>query len=169
MKREKNLTRIRIIVLSAVLACLATWLGQPLIHGNKDAINVIVTVFSILAGFLVAIIAVVGEHALSTPGTWRLPEMSREKISRKLVRHKLLFYLYLITLGLVFITLLLYPNSLASPVTAWFERGFLFSGVFAFSLSLMLPEALIEAQKERLDVLIESRKQKGKRSAEESD
>lgn len=42
------------------LAVLSAYFLQPLVSGNKDAINTIVTVFSILAGFLIAVITFIG-------------------------------------------------------------------------------------------------------------
>lgn len=37
---------------------------QPMIAGNSDAVNTVVTVFSILAGFLIAVITFIAEPTL---------------------------------------------------------------------------------------------------------
>ena len=75
-----------------VAATAGSYFGQPLIHGNDTAINVIVTVFSILAGFLVAIIAIIGDPLLMPSGTWRVAEGARSKTIQRLTRHKYLFH-----------------------------------------------------------------------------
>lgn len=160
MKISINLTRIRIGILAAVLAGMASYFSQPLIHGNDQAVNVIVTVFSVLSGFLIAIIAIVGDPVLLPPGTWRAAELEREKLNNRLIRHKWLFTLYLITLGLVFFALLLKDKD--PNIVLWLERSFLFFGVFAFILSLTLPGSLMKVQRERIDAVIEHRRSQDK-------
>lgn len=151
-----DFSKVRIGLLAVALGVFAAYFGQPLVHGNDQAINIIVTVFSVLAGFLVAIIAIVGDPVLLPPGTWRAAEMERTKLNSRLIRHKWLFTLYLITLALIFISLLLKDKA---PVLAiWLERAFLFFGVFAFALSMALPGALIKVQRERIDAVIEHRR-----------
>lgn len=160
MKASIDWSKVRIGVLASVLAGLSSYYGQPLIHGNDQAINIIVTVFSVLAGFLVAIIAIVGDPVLLPPGSWRAAELEREKLNRRLIRHKWLFTLYLLTLALVFFALL-FKNK--SPYLAeWLERAFLFFGVFAFALSMALPGSLMKVQRERIDAVIEHRRNKDK-------
>lgn len=148
--------KVRIGLFATILAVLSAHYGQPLIHENSQAINVIVTVFSVLAGFLVAIIAIVGDPVLLPPGTWRAAEMQRDKLTKRLVRHKWLFSLYLITLALVFLTLLLQKQY--AQMTVWLERSYLFFGVLAFSLSMQLPASLMRLQKERIEAVIEHRR-----------
>ncbi len=156
MKHSIDWNKIRIGMGAAILGILASYYGQPLIHGNEQAINIIVTVFSILAGFLVAIIAIVGDPVLLPPGTWRAAEMERGSMNKRLIRHKWLFTIYLITLSLIFFSLLLKDSN--ATVVLWLERLFLFFGVFAFSLSMVLPSALIKVQRERIDAVIEYRR-----------
>jgi len=156
VKKEIDWSKIRLAIFSSILGVLSAYYGQPLIHGNEQAINIIVTVFSVLAGFLVAIIAIVGDPVLLPPGTWRAAEMEREKLNKRLIRHKWLFSIYLATLALIFSALLFkdkYPD-----VVIWLERAFLFLGVFAFSLSMLLPSALMKVQRERIDAVIEHRR-----------
>lgn len=143
--------------LAAVAAGLtAGTFGPPLIHGNDQAINVIVTVFSILAGFLIAIIAIVGDPSLMPPGSWRLAELQRPAINARLLRHKWLFLLYLGTLGLLFASIV---GSPAYPrAVLWLERCYLAIAAAAFLLSLRLPGALMRMQQERIDAVIERRR-----------
>nr|VFJ63273.1 MAG: hypothetical protein BECKFM1743C_GA0114222_103404 [Candidatus Kentron sp. FM]VFJ64067.1 MAG: hypothetical protein BECKFM1743A_GA0114220_103474 [Candidatus Kentron sp. FM]VFK17161.1 MAG: hypothetical protein BECKFM1743B_GA0114221_104644 [Candidatus Kentron sp. FM] len=149
--------KVIVAVITVSIAGIAAYLGQPLIHGNEQAIDVITTVFSVLAGFLVAIIAVLGDPMLLPPGTWRAAEMHRKKLIKRLIVHKWLFLLYLITLALVFSSLLLqkqYP-----VITLWLERTYLFFGVIVFILSIRLPGALMKLQEERIDAMIEHRRE----------
>lgn len=155
-----DMKKVRIGILSLILAVIASYYCQPLIHNNDQAISLIITVFSILAGFLVAIIAITGDPALLPPGTWRAAEMERDNIHKRLIRHKWLFLLYLVTLCLIFMSLLLqkeYPQ-----INIWVERIYLFFGVLAFALSLQLPSILTKIHRERIDCVIEHRRAQDK-------
>lgn len=149
--------RIGLAIIAIAVAAPAAFWGQPLIHNNATAINVLVTVFSVLAGFLVAIVAIVGDPALLPPGSWRAAHMGRDKLKKRLIRHRWLFTTYLLTLGLVFSSLLANPSWPA--LTVWLERSYLFFGVVGFVFSLFLPSALMKAQEERINAAIESKRQ----------
>jgi hypothetical protein len=139
-----------------IIGGIVAFIGQPLIHGNDTAINVVVTIFSILAGFLVAILAMVGDPLLLPLGSWRSAELSREKIDKKLTRHKILFELYLYSLAFIFAALL---TRLSNPnLTIWFERIFLFFSTIAFIVSFRLPKILMDSQRQRIDAIIKERR-----------
>ena len=149
--------KVLFALLSVVFGALAATYGQPLIHGNDQAVSVIVTVFSILAGALVAIIAVTGDPMLFSPGTWRLAQVESDQINNRLIRHKWLFFLYLISLGLIFLSIL---TQTKYPCTSiWLERAYLFFCASAFLWSLRLPFYLIKIQRERVENLIKLRRQ----------
>lgn len=136
----------------------AGWFGQPLIHDNSEAVGVIVNVFSILAGFLVTIMTLLGEPSLFRGRTWRADAVKRSNVYRRLIRHKWLFIAYLLVLGLVFVTTLvtkMYPEHVA---VIWLERGYLSLATLAFIMSLILPSRLMNLQLARFDELLESRK-----------
>lgn len=59
------------MVIAVVAGVLGGYWGQPWIHENERAINVIVTSFSILAGFLIAIMTIIGDPAISFWRSWR--------------------------------------------------------------------------------------------------
>ena len=141
---------------SVAISLIGAWFGQPLVHGNDQAINIIVTVYSILAGFLVAIIAIIGDPLLVPSGTWRIAEGHRQKTVQRLTRHKYLFYIYLLSLMLVFTATLFRDAHL--EIAVWLERVFLSLSIFAFLMSMCLPGALMKMQEERVDHIIDERK-----------
>ena len=178
MIKKLNWQKIIFVSLIFLGAWVSAQYGQPLLHhtetidgvkkesNNELAINVIVTVFSILAGFLVAIIAIIGDPALLPQGSWRVAEIERPKIHQRIVRHQWLFTIYLVTLGSIFVALIL--HDIYPRFALWFERIFLFFGFIAFTFSLLLPEALMKLQKEKIDAVIEDRRKRaGKGNAEE--
>ncbi|MBU1001856.1 MAG: hypothetical protein KKE73_04970 [Proteobacteria bacterium] len=130
--------------------------GQPIIHGNEKAVNIIVTVFSILSGFLVAVITIIGDpSSVAARDSWQFTELNRNNINRRLVRNKWMFVLYLVTLTLIFISTLVsdFPG-----VEIWIERLYLGFAVMAFILSFRLPWTLAHIQMRRYDELIEEQR-----------
>lgn len=117
--------------------------------------------YTVLAGFLVAIIAVLGDPMLIPAGSWQTAENNRQKIESRLIRYSYLFILYLVTIAIIFVGVLLKdaPESII-PMTGkmWIARAYLFFGVGAFMFSLALPKTLILIQRARVDEEIERRR-----------
>ncbi|HEV2161975.1 MAG TPA: hypothetical protein VGR52_07070 [Stellaceae bacterium] len=151
-----------------ILVCLlggavAAYYGQPFVHDNSDALLIIITVMTVFAGFLVAIIAIVGDPSLIPEGSWRVAENRRESIENRLIRHLWLFVLYLIAIGLLFVGALLNkaPDSVVSEAwKMWIERLYLFFGTSSFLLTFGLPTALWKFQLARIDAEIQRRRKK---------
>lgn len=147
------------IIVCAAVAAFVAYCGQPFVQGNADLVTVIATVFSVFGGFLIAIIAVIGDPSLIPEGSWRLAEIRRDNIERRLLRHAWLFVLYLMTIAFLFGAVLL---AKASPdLLMWrkfVEIAYLFFGVWAFLLSFGLPWALMKLQRARVDAEIERRR-----------
>lgn len=150
--------RIIFFIVALILSALAGWFGQPLIHGNKEAIGVIVNVFSILAGFLVTIMTLLGEPSLFRGRSWRSEAVRRSNVYRRLVRHKWLFITYLSVLGLVFASTLITGKHPEHEAVIWLERIYLGLSALAFILSLVLPSRLMSLQLARFDELVDERK-----------
>jgi len=83
-----------------------------------------------MAGVLITIKTLLGEPGLYSGGSWRADTVRRSNVYRRLVRQKLLFILCLITLALVFVSMLL-KNDEASQ---WLLR-FLTIAYLSFYLS----------------------------------
>lgn len=150
----------RLGTLTAVLAASAAvgWYGQPFVHGNEEARGVIVNVFSILAGFLITVMTLLGEPGLYRGRTWRSDAVKRSNVYQRLVRHKWLFITYLIVLALVFITTIAAENGPDSAAVTCLEGLYLGFATFAFIYSLMLPSRLLNLQLARFDELVDSRR-----------
>ncbi|TWD54558.1 hypothetical protein FB480_103470 [Agrobacterium vitis] len=133
----------------------AAWFGQDLIHDNDDARDLIVTVFSILAGFLIAVMTLLGDQSL-LPGSWRFAQLQRDNIRAKLIRQKWLFYFYLITLSLIFIRTLI--GTRAPELASWLERVYFGFATSSFIFSFLLPSTLMQVQSDRIDAVIGARR-----------
>jgi hypothetical protein len=148
--------KVAFLAFTVAFSLVFSWAGQPLIHGNQSAIDVIVTVFSILAGFLVAIIAIIGDPASIPKGSWRVAELKAPLIDEKINKQKWLFTGYLVTLGLIFASLLVSKSS--AQLSTILEHIYLFLSSLAFIYSLKLPGFLSRIQRERVNDEIEARR-----------
>src|SRR5579883_348104 len=152
---------MRALLISAcfIIGALAAYYGQPFMAGNPDAILVIITVMTVFAGFLVAIIAIVGDPSLIPEGSWRTAENRRENIVSRLIAYLWLFVWYLITIGLLFVGVLLNKaESVPHQWREWIERAYLFFGVSSFLFTFGLPRALWKIQMARIEAEIQRRR-----------
>ena len=157
MSRKLDWRKVAFLTFAIAFSLVFSRLGQPLIHDNQSAIDVIVTVFSILAGFLVAIIAIIGDPASIPKGSWRIAEAKMPFIEDKINKQKWLFTGYLATLGLIFASLLTAKAS--DEISSVLEHIYLFLSCIAFIYSLKLPGFLSRIQRERVSEEIEARRQ----------
>lgn len=133
--------------------------GGPLIHENKEATEVIVLVFPILAGFLIAIMTILGDPTAFSSGSWRSVELARKATFNGLARQKWLFIMYLLAVIGAFIAALL--KKPCPRVTEIIERLYFGLAVSCFLLSLSLPGALMKIQLERHDLMIKRKRVEG--------
>jgi hypothetical protein len=136
---------------------------QPMVAHNADAVNTVVTIFSILAGFLIAVITLIAEPVLKQAKDWTELQAMKKTVERKLFRQKLLFFLYLVTLGVALGTFLV-PDT-QPCVQKWLEVGFLGLATFVFLASFELPGSLMRLQMERYEAEMEATKPKALKDA----
>ncbi|PKQ08610.1 MAG: hypothetical protein CVT73_06500 [Alphaproteobacteria bacterium HGW-Alphaproteobacteria-12] len=153
VQKIKKLLSIYLVygAFSLLAGATASKYGLEFIHGNDKATDVIVTVFSILAGFLIAIMSLLGDASL-LPRSWKVTESQRQSIKSKLIRQKWLFYLYLLTLSVIFASSLFKKQW--PEVTMYLERAYFGLAVTAFLLSFRLPASLMAVQLDRVDAVI---------------
>lgn len=119
----------------------AAYYGKDWIVGNKEAVSLIATIFSVLAGFLVAVMALVADERFINKRNASIAHFESKALKARLIRHKLLFQLYLIVMLLAFaVTLKL---GLPPRVSAGLEQVMLGLSVFAFLVSFSLPSQIM--------------------------
>lgn len=156
--RQRDKKRIsRSFIASSVAAFLCVIFGashHELVAGNKDAINIIVTVFSILAGFLAAMIGLVSDAFLAHAKNWHELRTIKKAIINRLIRQQVLFFIYLLTLGTAAALFLLPPEFVETR--KWVEGAFLSLATFSFIMSFTLPTTLFRLQVERYELKMRS-------------
>lgn len=131
---------------------------QPMVSNNPDAVNTVVTIFSILAGFLIAVITFIAEPTLQQAKNWEELQHMKETVRRKLFRQKLLFFLYLLTLGIALAMYLTPPEKV--DVLECLQMIFLGLATFVFLASFSLPGSLMKIQMERYEAALEDSRPK---------
>lgn len=149
-----------IFILGCMLAgAFAAYFGQPSVHKNSDLILIIITVFTVFAGFLIAIITIIGDPIMIPHGSWTKAELRRDAMISRLNWHVGLLICYLLTIGLLFAAVVL-ERALDEHNLwlVWVERLCLFVGVTSFLFTFALPAALVQMQSARYDAEIERRR-----------
>ena len=141
---------------AVVVSAAVGYFFQPMVAHNSDAVNTVVTIFSILAGFLIAVITLIAEPTLKQAKNWQELQLMKQTVQRKLFRQKLLFFLYLITLGVALGTFLV-PDAQAE-LRRWLETVFLGLATFVFLASFDLPGSLMKIQMERYEAEMDATK-----------
>ena len=77
------------LVKLAIALGVAGFIGyrfQPMVSNNPDAVNTVVTIFSILAGFLIAVITFIAEPTLQAAKNCQELQQMKATVKRKLFR-----------------------------------------------------------------------------------
>ena len=166
MKKPVSWGRVVFLLLGIVAGgALAVFGPLPDQDSNTAALRILATVLAILAGFLIAIITMLGDPQSLYRGSWRVASAHRRQIGRALLRFTLLFYVYLATILVVFIAALL-GGYAPCPVQRLVTHAALCLGVTALCWSFGLPWSIRQAQMSRLDAEVASRREGRSQSQE---
>lgn len=140
---------------SVVVSALVAYFFHAKYHNNSNALTILTTVFSILAGFLIAVFAIVADERALRGKSWKSNVAELELIRRELRSHRRLFSLYLVVLTLAFIVALDFgwPMKLQERI----EYVLVFLASMAMIWSFRLPSYLMSRHMDALDRVIESR------------
>ncbi len=145
----------------AIAAAFLAWKGQPFAHGNEKAIEIIINVFSILAGFLIAILTLFSDMRFDESANWRKLELQEAVQQQKFGKHSLLFFTYLSVLISVFLVILLTGQENSSlkdsSIITCLELVYLFLAILSVIYSLFLPSNLLKIRKQEFDRLHKSK------------
>ena len=101
-------------------------------------------------------ITFIAEPTLTQAKTWEELQLMRNTVQRQLMRQRLLFYLYLVALGLALLVFLI-PNSY-SQILHVAHVGFLALSVFLFLASFGLPGSLMKIQQSRYELVLKDKR-----------
>lgn len=151
------------ILLSAAAASAGVFYAPDVLQKSPAALEGIISVFSILAGVLVAVMSIIGDPSMLLTGNWRLGHEHAKDIQKRISNYSNLIALYIIILIgvlllMVFKDAQIVGNMWVSCIVQWLST-------FGLLLSIPLPYSLMKIQKDRMDEEIKRRK----RSPSEND
>lgn len=151
-KRDKAWNRIWCAAVAVIVSAVATAVFGDRLTNGADVLSFIATIFSILAGVLIAVISILGDPSMLLDQSWRHSYLSATETQRKIHRQTDIFIVYVVLLMSLFVFLLADPTT----TSFWYiQHVTFFLTVLAFIASLTLPYSLRAIQKTRLDKAIE--------------
>lgn len=150
--RSKGVMRKIWICVSVVLALLCTMIAQPTDHeALKQISSLVVTTFSLLAGFLIAAIAVTGYSAdvVARQG-WQVIKHYKNSFEMHLSKYAIYFSIYLIA-----IILLISWSYVKNPLNDTLWEISCFVCAFSLCMSFSLPYEIIQQHTDMYDAILE--------------
>lgn len=139
----------RKVLIFFVTIFLSIFIGyhlQPMLESKPRLVGTFVTIFSILAGFLIAIMIFVVDPIVRKAKSWDELQGMEPVVSIRLNRCKFLFYLYLFSLCFA-VAVDLVPNEY-EVLHKWLQVAFLSLSIGVLIASFGLPKRLISIQME---------------------
>lgn len=151
-KRDIAWNRIWCAAVAVIVSAVASTVFGDRLTNGADVLSFIATIFSILAGVLIAVISILGDPSMLLDQSWRHSYLSATETQRKIHRQTDIFIVYVLLLISLFVFLLADPKA----ASFWYiQHATFFLTVLAFIASLTLPYSLKGIQKMRLDKAIE--------------
>jgi hypothetical protein len=132
-----------------------TYFFGDLLTNKTDVLGIVATIFSILAGVLMAVISILGDPSMLLDQSWRHSYFSATETQRQLHRQTDIFVIYVVLLIGLFVFMLC---DVLSPWFWYVQRGVFFLTSLAFIASLSLPYTLKTIQRRRLQRIIDGMK-----------
>lgn len=155
-KKDIDLERLVIFVGGAVFSALTAWRLGPSLAGSVEALAAAAGVCATFAGFIIAVLTILGDATALLPGSWRVASIQTREIASRFRRLQFIFSIFLCA---SFSSILML--SLKDQEANWVDwAGYIncFLVVYAFFTSFELPKSLRSIHKERTAAVIESRK-----------
>ncbi|CNE43114.1 TPA: hypothetical protein PXQ76_002511 [Yersinia enterocolitica] len=163
-----------VVFVFTILSLLFSFFFQEKIRFNKDLLNLVANVFSILTGFLLLVLSMSSEAASILEGLSKTERMNQKKrFNIRFARYCSLFFLYFSVLVLIFIYYAILPpekaalsdakhpisNTILTSMTI-LEYLICFLTSFSFLLSTLIPLKIREIYEEKM--LLNSNDKNGK-------
>ena len=126
---------------------------------NGEISSIIVTIFSVFAGFMIALMALTA----IPPGhnDWKKLSVQKEIAGQKLLKQQFLFLAYLSTLALIIASKII-PNydfgGMSDLISLLLQRAYIFIALVSLFISFSLPSSLKKAHEKIFEEHIENTK-----------
>lgn len=144
------------IIASAAVSFTVAILFPGALMSSMTALEGIISVFSILAGVLVAVMSIIGDPSMLLSGHWRIGYEHAKDIQKRIGNYANLIAIYVLILIGVLIAIIMKDSGVQG--FKWFYAVLLGLTTWGLLLSLPLPYSLMAIQKERMDEEVKRRK-----------
>lgn len=152
-----NWTFARYLAICAVSALALAPLLQPAYHDKPDAMTALVTIFTVLAGFMLAVIALAADGRNLRRKDWRQDTYFLKEVRDRLARYRLMFHLYLIVPALAVLTFI--GPTWGNDTQKFAEGLVLFLAIFALLWSFRIPGEITSAHVRQLQAAIKEQRE----------
>lgn len=150
-------TFARYLAICFASALVLAPLLQPAYHGKADAMTALVTVFTVLAGFMLAVMALTADGRNLRRMDWRQDTYFLKEIRDRLARYRMMFHLYLLIPALAIVTFI--GPAWGEGVQRFAEGFVLFLSIFALLWSFRIPGEITSAHVRRLQAAIKQQRE----------
>lgn len=126
---------------------------------NSDAMAAVAGVCATFAGFIVAILTLLGDAAALLPGSWRIASAHVAEINNRFGRLQYIFFCYLFCS--FFSLYCMVTENVLTPAREFIGYMTCVNVIYCFIISFELPRSLKTIQRERADAVIAARKAQG--------
>lgn len=149
-----NIWRVSGLVLGIAASIAAAWFLPCYIGEMKTLVSTATTIFSILSGFSLTIIGIVGGLGTGLASfSWQQLQSYKDTYSARLWRQVLLCLCHVIALILAMVLVGLESES-GTTLYIWIGRAFVFSACLGLCAALVAPFSLVNLYAERYELLL---------------
>jgi hypothetical protein len=158
-----------LFLITVTLSCVVAIFLQPMFHGNETALSTVVTIISILSGFSLLVISLLGDISIIPKSSSGVSQATRELLRKKFLGQRWLYYLYVAALLLAILTTLTVKseNYYAVIVHITLEYLFIVVSIFCLLVSFKLPSIVEEINEFKYQIAIEDLKKTKKKKAKQ--
>lgn len=156
LNKEINHSGLKRFTGIAILSGIITYFLKDFVKGS-DAISILATIFSILAGFIIVTLTMLSDPSQFTRAGWRKVSIFKKIAEHELSKQKTLFTGYIIALSAIFISFIVKEiNDTLFGIVQFF---YLWVAFICLYYSMFLPSTIIRIQLQKLDHIIEHKKE----------
>lgn len=147
----------RYLAICLTSALVLAPLLQPAYHDKADAMAALVTVFTVLAGFMLAVMALAADGRNLRRRDWRQDTYFLKETRDRLARYRMMFHLYLLVPALAILTFI--GPTWGDDVQRYAEGIVLFLAIFALLWSFRIPGEITSAHVRQLQAAIKDQRE----------
>lgn len=156
-KKAISFGRLALFILGAPFSLLGAWPIYERYSQSEEALSAVAGVCATFAGFIVAMLTILGDATALLPGSWRLASSQAVEIHRRSLRLQFIFYCYLLAaFSAIFVLVTVNDFTQIRTIIAYFSCSLI---IYCVIVSFELPNSLNSIKQDRLNAVVETRRE----------